>query len=105
MPEYEKPTAEWITAADPDSYKKSQMREKCFNAAQQDLDAHGLAANSENKIKLAHAISAAMQNASLTLTRYASGDFTVNSYPSGRTGSATAHGLAAAMAATAARPR
>lgn len=80
----EKTMLEFINAYDPDEPKKYEMKNWCLNVAQQELDSHGLAANSNNKTKLAHAISTAMQNASLTLARYTRGDFTTESHSSGR---------------------
>ena len=79
----EKTMLEFVNAYDPDEPKKYEMRDWCLNVAQQELSSHGLAANSNNKTKLAHAVSTAMQNASLTLARYARGDFTSDSYSSG----------------------
>jgi hypothetical protein len=83
LPVDAKTRLEWFATIDPDIAKKSEMRDWCLNVAQHELDARGLAASSDNKAKLTHAIATAMQHASLTLARYASGDFSHDSYAPG----------------------
>ena len=79
----EKTMLEFVNAYDPDESKKHEMKEWCLNVAQQELTSHGLAANYNNKTKLASAISTATQKASLTLARYARGDFALDSHVPG----------------------
>jgi integrase len=74
----EKTMIEWLATPDPDFSRKLELREWCLSVAQQALDARGLAASSENKDKMARAVSVAMQNASVTLSRYAHGDYGTN---------------------------
>lgn len=73
---------EIVMEADPDFSKKSEMQEWCMSQADDALASRGLANTPGNKNKMAFAISAAIQKASFTLTRYATGDFSFRPGPS-----------------------
>ena len=64
-----------LSTSDPDLAKKSEMREWCLTLALSGLEARGFAADRDNQAKMARAISAAMQNASVRLARSAQGDY------------------------------
>ncbi len=60
---------------DPDWYKVQQLEAWCCERASECLTAHGFVVDEGSRLKLAKAIAAAVQRASLTLARYAQGDF------------------------------
>lgn len=58
-----------------DTYWRSQMQGWCEELARECLAKNGLIVDDESQLKLAKAIGAAVQQASLVLTRFAQGDF------------------------------
>ncbi len=71
----------FLTSFEPNSYKKIEMREFCLQLAQQGLEMRGLPLASDNKKKLARAISSALQNASVALAKFAAGHFDLSPTP------------------------
>ena len=59
---------------DKDTLKRDELKKRCCGTADQCLAAHGLIVDEDSRLKLAKAIAAAMQRASLTLARLARGE-------------------------------
>ena len=60
---------------DPDWYTVRTLEQWCSERTNECLKQHGLVVDEDSRLKLAKAIAAAVQRASLTLARYAQGDF------------------------------
>ncbi|GJE34660.1 DUF6538 domain-containing protein [Methylobacterium oxalidis] len=61
-------------AGDPSFVRVHELREWCYALADHELRMQGLIVDADSRLKLAKAIAAAVQQASLTLSRYAGGE-------------------------------
>ena len=63
-----------LRGLDKDTLKRDELKRRCCSTADECLAAHGLIVDDDSRLKLAKAIAAAMQQASLTLARLARGE-------------------------------
>jgi uncharacterized protein DUF6538 len=63
-----------LRGLDKDTLKRDELKRRCCGTADQCLAAHGLIVDDDSRLKLAKAIAAAMQRASLTLARLGRGE-------------------------------
>jgi integrase len=63
-----------LLGLDKDTLKRDELKSRCYGTADECLAAHGLVVDKDSRLKLAKAIAAAMQRASLTLARWARGE-------------------------------
>jgi Domain of unknown function (DUF6538) len=63
-----------LRGLDKDALKRDELKKRCCGTADQCLAAHGLIVDEDSRLKLAKAIAAAMQRASLTLARLGRGE-------------------------------
>ena len=63
-----------LRGLDKDTLKRDELKRRCCGTADECLAAHGLIVDDDSRLKLAKAIAAAMQRASLTLARLARGE-------------------------------
>lgn len=76
-------TSNFLSEYDPDAAKLRDMENWCRAGAKDCLAAKGLVVNLESELVLAKALSFAIQRASLTLARYAKGEFGIGSRAGG----------------------
>jgi integrase len=63
-----------LRGLDKDTLKRDELKRRCCGTADECLAAHGLIVDDDSRLKLAKAIAAAMQRASLTLARLGRGE-------------------------------
>ena len=63
-----------LRGLDKDTLKRDELKRRCCGTADECLAAHGLIVDEDSRLKLAKAIAAAMQRASLTLARLGRGE-------------------------------
>jgi hypothetical protein len=63
-----------LSGLDKDTLKRDALKRRCYGTADECLAAHGLIVDDDSRLKLAKAVAAAMQRASLTLARWGRGE-------------------------------
>jgi hypothetical protein len=63
-----------LSGLDKDTLKRDELKRRCCGTADECLAAHGLIVDDDSRLKLAKAIAAAMQRASITLARLGRGE-------------------------------